>query len=93
MNESSKDKVLFTLGEWSIHKAEYVYHGHSGRVSAYAYHITCQGEETYDLYARRTVEPTNCWHTGDILAKCILCSTAVPDEIQGLVILYQYGGE
>lgn len=83
-------KLLFTLGDWSIYSAEYMYPSSAGRVTAFAHHQVCS-EADIDMHGAK--EPVNCWHLGDVKQACILCSTTVPDEIQGLVSLYQYGGQ
>lgn len=89
MSIGSSNKLLFKLDEWSIYKD--MYHGHGGRVTAFAHHDACTSRLTGSLKIGE--RPTNCWHTGDTRQSCILCNAIVPDEIQGLIYLYQYGGE
>ena len=81
------EKCLFTKDGWSIYKGEYRHASVKGQVLAYAYHHSC-GE--LGGYKEITGDPTNCWHTGDLKQRCILCNEAVPDSIQTLVVLYQW---
>jgi hypothetical protein len=87
MEVSHKEKLLFTKDDWSIYSAEYKYAGVRGHVTAYAHHHECA---ISGGYSGAVGSPTNCWHTGDLIQKCILCNAKVPDGIQALVVLYQW---
>ncbi len=81
-----KSRLLFTKDDWSIYAFSHALRRYTGHISAYAYHNGCMEMKDVQDYGK----PVNCWHTGDLNQRCILCSVAVPDDIQTLVVLVSW---
>lgn len=72
--------ILFEDEEWKLLKED-----NTNAFSVYANHKHCTGTENDNDGT------LNSWYLRDIDTRCILCDGKVPDGIQALVTLYEYG--
>ena len=82
---------MFDGEEWAIYKN---IDGNT-KYTVFAHHKSCNRATTKmrKKPSKETGSAMNSWWVEDFLQKCILCDEAVPDEIQALVMLYDYGQE
>lgn len=73
--------MLFNDGDWSIHEVP-----KASLATLFAYHHACKRARKYTI-------AQNHWWLGDTIPNCAICKEKVPDDIQTLIILYDYGKE
>ncbi len=76
-----KDKRLFKGYGWDIYGPL-----KPDRITVFAHHRACSSEAP-------TAAFSNSWWLGDSKPECVMCGLHVPEQIQALVTLYDYGKE